>query len=153
MKILVIGSGGREHALVWKLSRSPKVEKIYCAPGNAGIGSLATCVGLPVTDIEGLAAFARKEQIGLTVVGPELPLTLGIVDLFTKEGLRVFGPTRKAAALEGSKVFMKRLLADYQIPSARYQTFDSREEALRYLDGVACPVVVKADGLAAGKGV
>jgi phosphoribosylamine---glycine ligase len=153
MKILVIGSGGREHALVWKLSQSRKVEKIYCAPGNAGIAALAACVDLPVTDVEGLAAFARKERIDLTVVGPELTLTLGIVDLFTKEGLRIFGPTRKAAALEGSKVFMKRLLADYHIPSARYETFDNRDDAVRYLDGVQPPVVVKADGLAAGKGV
>jgi phosphoribosylamine--glycine ligase len=153
MKILVIGSGGREHALVWKLTQSPKVEEIFCAPGNAGIAGLATCLDIPVSDVEGLAAFARSRAIDLTVVGPELPLTLGIVDLFTREGLRIFGPTRKAAALEGSKVFMKRLLAEYNIPSARYETFDNRDAAVRYLDRVQPPVVVKADGLAAGKGV
>jgi phosphoribosylamine--glycine ligase len=153
MKILVIGSGGREHALVWKLRQSPKVKKIYCAPGNAGIARLADCIDIQVTDIEGLAAFARKEKIDLTVVGPELPLTLGIVDRFGEEGLRTFGPSQKAAALEGSKVFMKRLLADHKIPSARYEIFDNRDDALRYLDEVKIPVVIKADGLAAGKGV
>jgi phosphoribosylamine---glycine ligase len=153
MKILVVGSGGREHAFVWKLKQSPRVEEIFCAPGNAGIAELATCIDIPVTDIERLAAFARERNIALTVVGPELPLTMGIVDHFNKEGLRIFGPSRKAAALEGSKVFTKRLLARYGIPSARYEMFDSREDAIRYLDRLTMPVVIKTDGLAAGKGV
>jgi phosphoribosylamine---glycine ligase len=153
MKILVVGSGGREHALIWKLKQSPKVEEIYCAPGNAGIAELAVCVDIAATDIDGLVVFAHGNGIELTVVGPELPLTLGIVDRFSREGLSIFGPSREAAALEGSKVFTKRLLARYGIPSAHYETFDNREDACRYLKGLKMPVVVKADGLAAGKGV
>jgi phosphoribosylamine---glycine ligase len=149
----VVGSGGREHALVWKLKQSPKVEKIFCAPGNAGIAEFAVCVDLSVGDIDGLVSFASKEGIGLTVVGPELPLTLGIVDRFTREGLRIFGPNRDAAALEGSKVFSKQLLVRHNIPSAHFEMFDNREDACRYLEHVKMPVVVKADGLAAGKGV
>lgn len=153
MKILVIGSGGREHALVWKIAQSPKVEKIFCAPGNAGISQMAECVDIGATDLEKLAEFAVNEQIGLTVVGPEVPLTLGIVDLFRERGLRVFGPTGKAAALEGSKVFTKDLFRKYQIDSAAYEVFDNRDAAVRYIGKIGAPLVVKADGLAAGKGV
>ena len=153
MKIMVVGSGGREHALVWKLRQSPRVTDIFCAPGNAGISALATCVKISATEIEALADFARQERIDLTVVGPEVPLALGIVDYFEEKGLRVFGPRGNAATLEGSKVFMKDLLEKYHIPSAFYATFTDREEALRYIDRQAAPLVVKTDGLAAGKGV
>ncbi|MDH4320114.1 MAG: phosphoribosylamine--glycine ligase [Desulfobulbaceae bacterium] len=153
MKILVVGSGGREHALVWKLKQSPRVVKVFCAPGNAGIAQLATCVDIAADDIEKLAAFARDEAIGLTVVGPELPLTLGIVDRFEALGLRVFGTSQAGAILEGSKVFTKDLLAKYNIPAGRSRTFTDRAEAVRYIQEVGAPVVVKADGLAAGKGV
>jgi phosphoribosylamine--glycine ligase len=153
MKILVVGSGGREHAMVWKLRQSPRVTEIFCAPGNAGISALATCVKISATDIEALADFARSEGIDLTVVGPEVPLALGIVDLFEEKGLRVFGPRKNAATLEGSKVFMKNLLEKYHIPSAFYATFTDRDEALCYVDKQVAPMVVKTDGLAAGKGV
>ncbi|MFA7384134.1 MAG: phosphoribosylamine--glycine ligase [Desulfurivibrionaceae bacterium] len=153
MKVMVVGSGGREHALVWKLRQSPKVTKIYCAPGNAGISELATCVKISAAEIEALADFAETEGVDLTVIGPEVPLALGIVDHFEEKGLRVFGPRRNAATLEGSKVFMKDLLEKYHIPSAFYATFTDREEALRYLEKQAAPLVVKTDGLAAGKGV
>ncbi|MBU4177928.1 MAG: phosphoribosylamine--glycine ligase [Desulfurivibrionaceae bacterium] len=153
MKILVVGSGGREHALVWKLRQSPRATEIYCAPGNAGISGLATCVAISATDIEALADFAQKKGVGLTVIGPEVPLSLGIVDYFEEKGLRVFGPRRNAATLEGSKVFMKDLLEKYHIPSAFYATFTDREEALRYVEKQSAPLVVKTDGLAAGKGV
>jgi len=153
MKILVVGAGGREHAMVWKLRQSPRVSEVFCAPGNAGIAGLATCVPLAVTDVEGLASFAKKEGIDLTFIGPEAPLTEGIVDCFERLGLRVFGPHQGAAQLEGSKVFMKALLKKYNIPSARYEVFSQRDQAVAYLDRCAMPVVVKADGLAAGKGV
>lgn len=153
MKILVVGSGGREHALAWKLRQSPRVTEVFCAPGNAGIARLATCIDLAATDIAGLAAFAKAQGIGLTFVGPEAPLTEGIVDRFEQEGLRVFGPHQGAAQLEGSKVFMKGLLKKYNIPSARYEVFSQRDQAVAYLEGLVMPVVVKADGLAAGKGV
>jgi phosphoribosylamine--glycine ligase len=153
MKILVVGSGGREHALVWKLRQSPRVSEVFCAPGNAGIAQLAACVPLAATDVAGLAAFAKAQGIGLTFVGPEAPLTEGIVDRFEQEGLRVFGPRQGAAQLEGSKVFMKALLKKYNIPSAQYEVFDHRDQAVAYLERLAMPVVVKADGLAAGKGV
>ena len=153
MKILVVGSGGREHALVWKLRQSPRVTKIFCAPGNAGISALATCIKISATDIDALADFAQKEGIDLTVVGPEVPLSLGIVDHFEEKGLRVFGPRRNAATLEGSKVFMKDLLEKYHIPSAFYATFTDRDEALSYIEKQTAPMVVKTDGLAAGKGV
>lgn len=153
MKILVVGSGGREHAMVWKLRQSPRVTEIFCAPGNAGISALATCVTISATNIEALADFARSEGVDLTVVGPEVPLALGIVDLFEEKGLRVFGPRKNAATLEGSKVFMKNLLEKYHIPSAFYATFTDREEALRYAEKQTVPMVVKTDGLAAGKGV
>ena len=153
MKVLVVGGGGREHALVWKIARSPEVSRVYCAPGNAGIAALAEIVALKANDLEGLAAFARKEGIDLTVVGPEDPLTRGIVDLFESRGLPVFGPTRAAAEIEGSKVFSKRLFEKYGIPSARYEVFDDPEAALTWIRREALPLVVKADGLAAGKGV
>ncbi|MFH1214866.1 MAG: phosphoribosylamine--glycine ligase [Pseudomonadota bacterium] len=153
MKILVVGSGGREHALVWKLAQSAKVDKIYCAPGNAGIGSLAECVDIKASDIDSLLAFARSQKVDLTVVGPEDSLTLGIVDRFSGEGMRIFGPDSKGAILEGSKVFTKSLMEKYGIPSGFFKAFSDREKALAYLDEVGAPVVVKADGLAAGKGV
>ncbi len=153
MKVLVIGSGGREHALVWKIAQSPKVEKIFCAPGNAGIAQLAECVDIADNDIEKLVDFAVTGQIDLTVVGPEVPLTMGIVDRFRENGLRIFGPTGKAAALEGSKVFTKELFKKYGIPSAAYEVFTNREQALAYIEKMGAPLVVKTDGLAAGKGV
>jgi phosphoribosylamine--glycine ligase len=153
MKVLVVGSGGREHALVWKLSQSERVETIFCAPGNAGISEIATCVAIGATEIRKLADFAREEQVDLTIVGPESPLSEGIVDLFQEEGLPVFGPSKLAAELEGSKVFMKNLLQKYHIPSARFAVFDERRQALAYLEEIGVPCVVKADGLAAGKGV
>jgi len=153
MKVLVIGSGGREHALVWKLKQSAVVEEIFCAPGNAGISAFAQCVDISALDIDSLVDFAAREKIGLTVVGPEVPLSLGIVDRFEAAGLRAFGPRRKAAQLEGSKVFMKNLLQKYRIPSARSASFTDREAALRFIDGQEAPLVVKTDGLAAGKGV
>ena len=153
MKVLVVGSGGREHALVWKLRQSPKVTKIYCAPGNAGISTMAECVAIGANQIEQLADFASTHGIDLTVVGPEEALSLGIVDTFIAKGLRAFGPSKLAAALEGSKAFMKDLLAKYGIPSGFYQVFSDREEAVRYIRQQGAPLVVKADGLAAGKGV
>jgi phosphoribosylamine--glycine ligase len=153
MKVLVIGSGGREHALVWKISQSPKVEKIYCAPGSAGIGELSETVAIGPQEIEKLADFADKEKIELTVVGPELPLTLGIADLFESRGLRIFGPNRAPARLEGSKVFAKELLKANHIPTAAFETFADATAAKRYLAQPKPPYVVKADGLAAGKGV
>jgi phosphoribosylamine---glycine ligase len=153
MKVLVVGSGGREHALVWKLSQNKKVSEIFCAPGNAGISEMATNIDISASDIDGLADFARKENIYLTVVGPEVSLTLGIVDSFQAKGLRIFGPDQKAAILEGSKVFTKDLMEKYGIPSGTYKVFTDREEAHSYLDLIEAPIVVKADGLAAGKGV
>ncbi len=153
MKILVVGSGGREHALVWKIKQSKKVEKIYCAPGNAGISQLADCVDISATDIKKLLKFAKKEKVDLTVVGPESSLVAGIVDIFEKNGLRIFGPTMKAAELEGSKVFTKEFLEKYKIPTAPFKVFTDSDEAKKYIDSHGAPIVVKADGLAAGKGV
>lgn len=153
MKILVVGSGGREHALVWKIKQSKKTEKIYCAPGNAGISRIADCVDISVTDVKKLVKFARKEKIDLTVVGPESSLVAGIVDAFENEGLRIFGPSMKAAELEGSKVFSKEFLKKYNIPTASFEVFDNSENAKQYIDSQGAPIVVKADGLAAGKGV
>ena len=153
MKVLVVGGGGREHALVWKLGQSAHVTKMYCAPGNAGIAQHAESVDLAADDLGGLAAFAETERIDLTVVGPELPLSLGIVDLFEARGLRVFGPNRAAARLEASKAFTKALLHEHGVPTADFGVFDDADEAARYLDRIDAPVVVKADGLAAGKGV
>jgi len=153
MRVLVVGGGGREHALAWKLARSPRVEALWCAPGNAGIADVATCVPLAADDVKGLARFAYDERIDLTVVGPELPLTLGLVDRFAQDGLRAFGPSAAAARLEGSKVFAKELLRQLRVPTAFFGAFDDPDEATRYIDEVGAPVVVKADGLAAGKGV
>lgn len=153
MKVLVIGSGGREHALVWKIAQSAMVEKVFCAPGNAGIAEQADCLPIKVDDIDGLLAFARREQIGLTVVGPELPLTLGIVDRFREAGLTIFGADEKAAQIEGSKSFSKDLMAKYGVPTAAYGTFSDPEQAKKFIRRQGAPIVVKADGLAAGKGV
>ena len=153
MRVLVIGSGGREHALAWKIAQSPRVKKIYCAPGNAGIADLAECVPIPAGDLPELLEFARREHIDLTVVGPEGPLSAGIVDLFEKEGFRIFGATRRAAEIEGSKSFAKSLMARYGIPTAKGRSFTDYAEAAEYLRRTGVPVVVKADGLAAGKGV
>ncbi|MDW7771820.1 MAG: phosphoribosylamine--glycine ligase [Desulfobulbaceae bacterium] len=153
MKVLVIGSGGREHALVWKLSQSRKVSRIYCAPGNAGIKKLATCPNLSAGDINALVRFAVDKKIDLTIVGPEDPLTRGVVDAFEKKGLRIFGPSAAAAELEGSKVFTKDFLKKYRIPSAAYQVFTKPGPARKFIEKIGVPCVVKADGLAAGKGV
>ncbi len=151
--VLVVGGGGREHALVWKLAQSPRVGKIYCAPGNAGIGELAECVPLAADDVKGLTRFALERKIGLTVVGPELPLTLGIVDEFELNGLKIFGPTSAAAQLEASKAFAKELLRQNNVPTAYFGVFTDPDEASTYVREVGAPIVVKADGLAAGKGV
>jgi phosphoribosylamine--glycine ligase len=153
MKILVIGSGGREHALVWKISQSPKVEKIFCAPGSAAIGELAECVAIGPEEIGKLSDFASKENIDLTVVGPELPLTLGISDLFESRGLKIFGPNKAAARLEGSKAFAKEILQENNIPTATFGTFTDQLAAKQYIERHPAPYVIKADGLAAGKGV
>lgn len=155
-KVLVIGQGGREHALVWKLAQSPKIEKLYAAPGNPGIAELAECIDIQATDVEKLLAFAKEQNIDLTVVGPEAPLMEGIVDRFQAAGMKIFGPTAAAARLEGSKVFTKNLLKKYNIPTADYESFDNMESAIDYVKRYTDqgkPVVVKADGLAAGKGV
>lgn len=154
MKILVIGSGGREHALAWKISQSSRLEKLYCAPGNAGTMSIAENVPLGASDIQGLADFASKEKIDLTVVGPELPLILGIVDEFEKKGLKIFGPNKNAAELEGSKVFAKQFMERHKIPTAKFKVAESLEQAMEILksEEFYFPLVVKADGLAAGKG-
>ncbi len=153
MKVLVIGSGGREHSLVWKINQSPKVKKTFCAPGNAGIRKIAECVDISATDIDGLVEFAKKEKVDLTVVGPESSLVEGIVDLFEENGLRIFGPTKKSAILEGSKVFSKEFLEKYNIPSAYFKVFKDKKKAKKYIEKHGAPIVVKADGLAAGKGV
>ena len=154
MKILVVGSGGREHVLAWKLSQSPLVKKVYCAPGNAGTALDAENLNIPADDIMRLAKFAKENQIDLTIVGPEAPLVAGIVDEFQRQKLNVFGPTAAAARLEGSKVFTKKLLKKANIPTANFAVFNRMPEAMQYID--ECeeqPLVVKADGLAAGKGV
>jgi phosphoribosylamine--glycine ligase len=153
MKILVIGSGGREHALVWKLKKSPGVDRIFCAPGNAGIEQLAENVSIPASDFPTLVRFAKENRVDLTVVGPDDPLAAGIVDLFQTEKLRVFGPTKSAARLESSKIFAKELMRDQRIPTAQASTFSDSDEALRYCEQLKFPVVIKADGLALGKGV
>lgn len=153
MNVLVLGSGGREHALVWKIAQSPQVDKIYCAPGNPGIGKIAECVPIPANDIDALIEFARKDGIGLTVVGPEDPLARGIVDRFRSDELKIFGPTAAAARLESSKVFAKDFMARHAIPTAEYREFEDSAAAIAYIEGKNSPIVVKADGLAAGKGV
>lgn len=152
MKILVIGGGGREHTLIWKIAQSPLVKKIYCAPGNGGFQQLAECVPIPDTDIDRLVKFADENHIDLTVVGPETPLALGIVDAFQSQGLKIFGPSKKAAELESSKSFAKYLMKKYKIPTASFRTFDDYDQAKTYVDDVEIPIVIKADGLAAGKG-
>ena len=153
MKILIVGSGGREHAIAWKIAQSPKAEKIYCAPGNGGIEEYAECVPIGAMEFERLAAFAKEKEIDLTVVGMDDPLVGGIVDVFEKEGLRVFGPRKNAAILEGSKAFSKDLMKKYGIPTAAYENFDDPDKALAYLETADFPIVLKADGLALGKGV
>ncbi len=153
MNVLVIGGGGREHALIWKLRESPSVDEIYCAPGNGGILDLATCIDIDVLDFAGLIDFVKKNKVELTIVGPEVPLTEGIVDAFEEAGLAIFGPSKKAAELEGSKAFAKDFMKKYKIPTAEYMTFVSASEAKEYIRKIGAPCVVKADGLAAGKGV
>jgi phosphoribosylamine--glycine ligase len=153
MKVLVVGGGGREHALAWKISQSPKVTKIFAAPGNAGIAALAECAPIKADDVPGLLAFARANAIDLTIVGPEGPLSMGIVDEFTQAGLRIFGPSRKAAEIEASKRFSKDLMKKYHIPTAEYGVFTDKAAAAAYVREKGAPIVVKADGLAAGKGV
>ena len=153
MKVLIVGSGGREHAIVSSVAKSPRVDKIYCAPGNAGIGQLAECVPIGAMEFDRLTAFAREKQIDLTIVGMDDPLVGGLVDAMEAEGLRVFGPRKNAAILEGSKAFSKDLMKKYHIPTAAYENFDSAEEALQYLETAKFPIVLKADGLALGKGV
>ncbi|MCD8336919.1 MAG: phosphoribosylamine--glycine ligase [Lachnospiraceae bacterium] len=153
MKVLIIGSGGREHAIAWKVAQSPSVDKIYCAPGNAGIAEYAECVAIGAMEFDRLAAFAKENQIDLTVVGMDDPLVGGIVDVFEAQGLRVFGPRKNAAILEGSKAFSKDLMKKYGIPTAAYESFTDADEALRYLEKAKLPIVLKADGLALGKGV
>lgn len=153
MKILVIGSGGREHALAWKLRQSPGAERMFCAPGNAGTAEIAENVPISATDLSGLVRFARENRIDLTVVGPDDPLAAGIVDLFTAEKLRAFGPTKSAARIEASKIFAKELMRMQKIPTAEAATFSKRDDALRYCERLKFPVVIKADGLALGKGV
>ena len=153
MKVLIIGSGGREHAIAWKVSKSPRVDEIYCAPGNAGIEEYAKCVDIGAMEFEKLAAFAKEEGRDLTIVGMDDPLVGGIVDVFEAEGLRVFGPRKNAAILEGSKAFSKDLMKKYNIPTAAYENFEDPEKALAYLETAKFPIVLKADGLALGKGV
>jgi phosphoribosylamine--glycine ligase len=153
MKVLIVGSGGREHALAWKIAQSPKVTKIYAAPGNAGIAQLAECVPVQSDDVPGILAFAKSKAMDLTIVGPEGPLSLGIVDEFTKAGLRAFGPSGKAAEIESSKKFSKDLMKKYHIPTAEYSVFTEKAAAEAYVREKGAPIVIKADGLAAGKGV
>lgn len=153
MKVLVIGSGGREHALVWKIKQSPLVKRIYCIPGNAGIEPLAECIEMDVSDIPSLIKFAKEKKIVLTVVGPEVPLVEGIVDAFENEGLKIFGPSQQAAQLEGSKVFAKEFMHQCNIPTAIFRTFDNIEKARHFITQAEYPLVLKADGLASGKGV
>ena len=153
MKVLIVGSGGREHAIAWKAAQSPKVDKIFCAPGNAGIEEYAQCVNIGAMEFDRLVDFAKKEEIDLTIIGMDDPLVGGIVDAFEAEGLRVFGPRKNAAVLEGSKAFSKDLMKKYQIPTAAYENFSDPESAISYLEKAKFPIVLKADGLALGKGV
>lgn len=153
MKVLIVGSGGREHAIAQSVAKSPRVDKIYCAPGNAGIAGIAECVDIKAMELEKLADFAKKEGIDLTIIGMDDPLVAGVVDVFKAEGLRVFGPAKNAAIIEGSKAFSKDLMKKYNIPTAAYETFDDPEAAKEYLRDCRYPIVLKADGLALGKGV
>ena len=152
MKVLIVGSGGREHAIAWSVSKSPKVDKIYCAPGNAGIAELAECVDIGAMEFEKLADFAQEKAIDLTIIGMDDPLVGGVVDVFEARGLKVFGPRKNAAILEGSKAFSKDLMKKYNIPTAAYENFDNAKDALAYLETAKFPIVLKADGLALGKG-
>ncbi|MDG6226219.1 MAG: phosphoribosylamine--glycine ligase [Candidatus Thermoplasmatota archaeon] len=152
MKILIIGSGGREHALAWKVRKSRWVTKVYCAPGNAGISQVAECVPVPDHDVRGLLEFARAKEIDLTIVGPEAPLAMGIVDVFKRKGLKIFGPTRAAARIESSKAYAKFIMEKYEIPTAKTEVFTRPQDAKRYIKNIGGPLVVKVDGLAAGKG-
>ena len=153
MKVLIVGSGGREHAIAWSVSQSKRVDKIYCAPGNGGIAEIAECVNITAMEFDKLAAFAKENEIDLTIIGMDDPLVGGIVDVFEAQGLRVFGPRKNAAIIEGSKAFSKDLMKKYNIPTAGYENFDSDEAALAYLETAKFPIVLKADGLALGKGV
>ena len=153
MKVLIVGSGGREHAIAWAVAKSSRVDKIYCAPGNAGIAEYAECVDIGAMEFDKLVAFAKEKAIDLTIIGMDDPLVGGVVDAFEAEGLRVFGPRKNAAIIEGSKAFSKDLMKKYHIPTAAYENFTSREEALAYLETAKMPIVLKADGLALGKGV
>ena len=153
MRILVVGGGGREHAICWKLNNESNVDKIYCAPGNAGISNVAECIDIGDSDIENLLKFAKENQIDLTIVGPEIPLVAGIVDAFEKEGLKIFGPNKKCAQLEGSKSFSKDFMIRHNLPTAKYKEYTDLDEAISEIDSFGYPVVIKADGLAAGKGV
>jgi len=153
MKVFVIGAGGREHSLVWKIAQSPRVSEVYCAPGNPGTKNLARSVKIPINDIKALADFAESNNMDVTVVGPEAPLVAGITDEFEKRGLRVFGPNKAAAQIEGSKVFSKNLMKKYNIPTAEYRVFEEPQVAMEYIDYIDAPLVIKAEGLAAGKGV
>ena len=153
MRVLVIGQGGREHALVWALRKSPIIDKLYCAPGNGGIAGIAECVPIPVSDFEGISRFAMEQGIDLVVVGPDDPLAEGIVDYLESKGIATYGPRKNAAMIESSKVFTKQLMRKYGIPTAEYESFDQYEDALAYVRSKGAPIVIKADGLAAGKGV
>ena len=153
MKVLVVGSGGREHAIVTSVAKSPRVDKIYCAPGNAGIAALAECVPIGAMEFDKLVAFAKEKEIDFTIIGMDDPLVGGIVDVFEAEGLRVFGPKKNAAILEGSKAFSKDLMKKYNIPTAAYENFTDPKAAIAYLEQAKFPIVLKADGLALGKGV
>lgn len=153
MKVLIVGSGGREHAIAWSVAKSPKVDKIYCAPGNAGIAEFAECVNIKAMEFDKLVAFAKENAIDLTIIGMDDPLVGGVVDAFESEGLRVFGPRKNAAIIEGSKAFSKDLMKKYKIPTASYENFTDPDEAIKYLETAKMPIVLKADGLALGKGV
>ena len=153
MKILVVGGGGREHTILWKLAQSPKKPELYCAPGNGGISQIAACVDIAATDIEAMVAFAKREKMDLVVVAPDDPLAMGMVDALEAEGIRAFGPRKNAAIIEASKAFSKELMKKYHIPTAEYETFSDAEKALEYVKTAKIPLVVKADGLALGKGV
>ena len=153
MNVLIVGSGGREHAIAWSVAKSPKVDKIYCAPGNAGIAEFAECVNIKAMEFDKLVAFAKENAIDLTIIGMDDPLVGGVVDAFESEGLRVFGPRKNAAIIEGSKAFSKDLMKKYKIPTAAYENFTDPDEAIKYLETAKMPIVLKADGLALGKGV
>ena len=153
MKVLVVGSGGREHAIVWALAKSPRVTELYCAPGNAGIAQQATCVPVSATDVDGMVAWAKENKMDLVMVAPDDPLALGMVDAMEAAGIRAFGPRKNAAVIEASKAFSKELMRKYHIPTAKYATFTDMDEAIAYIHAEGAPIVVKADGLALGKGV